>query len=359
MREALCIAETMRGRTSPDPMVGAVVVKNGRVISRGYHAEFTTPHAETFALHKAGQKAKGATLYVNLEPCCHWGNNPPCTTAIIRSGIRRVVIGMKDPNPLVTGKGIAELRRAGITLRVGVLEERALKLNEAFIKYITEKVPFITLKFAMSLDGKIATASGESRYITGKEALVRAHKIRRSADAILVGVNTIVKDDPSLTVRLFGKKVKAQPIRVVLDSLARTPLTSLILKNKNARTIIVVSPKAPPLRVHALEKRGAQIIIGRTLQGKVDLKCLMAELGKRQIMSVLIEGGGETNASALAAGIVDRIYCFIAPKIIGGRNTLTPVEGRGITRLRKALVLYNIKVERIGHDIMIEGSLKP
>ncbi|MFH0887482.1 MAG: bifunctional diaminohydroxyphosphoribosylaminopyrimidine deaminase/5-amino-6-(5-phosphoribosylamino)uracil reductase RibD [bacterium] len=359
MREALRLAESTRGRTSPDPMVGAVIVKGNKIISKGYHGEFTTPHAETYAIHKAGKKAKGATLYVNLEPCCHWGNNPPCTMAIIRSGIKRVVVGTKDPNPLVSGKGIKELRQAGIKVDIGILEEKAIKLNEAFNKHIITGIPFITVKYAMSIDGKIATSTGESKYISNAESRIRVHKIRSQNDAIMVGVNTVIKDDPSLTVRLPGKKIKNQPIRIVLDSMARTPIRSNILSKKDSRTIIVVSSKAPINKVKNLEKAGGQVLIGKKgKKGRVSMLNLVKELGQRGIISIMIEGGGETNAAAIEADIVDKIICFITPKIIGGRYSKTPVEGIGIKSLKNMIQLDHVKIERINHDTYIEGYIR-
>jgi len=354
MNEALLIAESVRGRTSPDPMVGAVIVKKGRILSRGYHAEVKTPHAESFAIRKAGKASKGATLYLNLEPCCHFGNNPPCTERIINAGIKRVVAAMKDPNPLVCGKGFRELRRAGVKVDVGVLEKQAKKLNEAFIKHITTQLPFVILKTAMTMDGKIATEKGESKWISGEEARKFVHRLRNSVDAVLVGRNTVIIDNPGLTVRGIRGKIK-DPLRIIIDSLAEIPFASKVLSRDPKNTIVVVSPRAPRDRVRKMRAKGVEVLEIPTRKGEIDLKKLMKELGRRNVMSLLIEGGGATNASALSQGVVDKIYFFVAPKVIGGKDALTPVEGKGISSLKKALKIRQFKAKNIGEDILLEG----
>ncbi|MBU0672994.1 MAG: bifunctional diaminohydroxyphosphoribosylaminopyrimidine deaminase/5-amino-6-(5-phosphoribosylamino)uracil reductase RibD, partial [Candidatus Margulisbacteria bacterium] len=301
MREAHSLAQSAEGRTTPDPMVGAVLVRGGRITSMGYHGEVTTPHAEAWAIQKAEEKSQGATLYINLEPCCHFGSNPPCTDRIVKSGIKKVIVSMKDPNPLVNGKGFNILKRHGIKVLVGLLEDEAKRLNEVFVKYITSKRPFVALKTAMTIDGKIATRTGASRWVAGEESLRRAHHLRNVYDAILVGVGTVLIDNPKLNVRRV-KKVK-DPIRIVLDSHARTPLKADVLKIRGSKTIIVVGPKAAKARVEQLKKAGAEILAVKAPKGKIDMKELMKHLAKRKITSVLVEGGGEVGASAIEAGV--------------------------------------------------------
>lgn len=322
MMEALALARSQMGHTSPDPMVGALLVKNGQVISRGYHAEQSTPHAEVFAIQKAGGKAKGATLYLNLEPCCHYGYNPPCTDAIIKAGIKRVVAAMQDPNPLVNGKGFALLRDAGIEVKVGVLEKEARELNEPFIKYITTNLPFVILKSAMSLDGKIATVTKESKYITGLPARQHVHMLRVYVDAVMMGVSAVKIDDPKLTVRDVGdeKITKRNPKKIILDTNAEIPLGSRVLKNEPEKTIVVVGEKAPKSKLDKIRRTGAVVLKAKTIGGRIDLKKLMVELGEDKITSIMIEAGGTLAASALKEGIVDKVMFFIAPKIIGGKT---------------------------------------
>ncbi len=359
MREALALARSQMGKTSPDPMVGALVVKGNRIISRGYHAEQSTPHAEAFAIKKAGSRAKGATLYLNLEPCCHYGYNPPCTHAIIKAGIKRVVAAMKDPNPLVNGKGFAQLRDAGIKVNVGVLEEEAKELNEAFIKYITTNMPFVMLKSAMSLDGKIATVTKESKYITGLPARQRVHMLRVYVDAVMVGVNTVKIDDPALTVRDVGDEniTKRNPKKIVLDTKAEIPLRSKILKNEPEKTIIVVGESASKKKLEKIRKTGATVLRAATRGGRIDLQKLMAELAEDKITSIMIEAGGTLAASALKEGIVDKVLFFIAPKIIGGKAAPTPVAGAGFKKLSQAINLKSARVRMLGSDVLIEGYI--
>jgi diaminohydroxyphosphoribosylaminopyrimidine deaminase/5-amino-6-(5-phosphoribosylamino)uracil reductase len=354
MHEALSLAKSAEGRTTPDPMVGAVLVKGGRIITMGYHGEVTTAHAEAWAIQKANKEAKGATLYLNLEPCSHYGNNPPCADLIVSSGIKEVVVSMKDPNPLVRGKGIKILKRHGVKVRFGLMQEEARQLNEVFVKYITTKRPFVVLKTAMTVDGKIATRTGASRWVSGKETLRYSHHMRNVYDAILVGVGTVLIDNPKLTVRLV-QRVK-NPIRIVLDAFARTPLSADVL-SKGARTIIVVGPKAAKDKVEALKKKGAEILKVKAPGGLIDMKTLMKELGKLKITSVLIEGGGEVAASALKAKIVNRAYFFIVPKIFGGRNAKTAVEGEGVKLPSQAIHLKDVHTERVGEDILVTGYL--
>lgn len=360
MQDALILARSQMGKTCPDPMVGAVIVKDGRIISRGYHAEQSTPHAEAFAIRKAGAKAKGATLYLNLEPCCHYGYNPPCTHAIIKSGIKKVVAAMQDPNPMVSGKGFRELKEAGIDVRIGVLEKEAKLLNEAFIKFITTNIPFVILKSAMTLDGKIATVTKESKYITNKLSRQYVHLLRIYVDAVMTGVNTIKKDDPHLTVRDIGKEkvAKRDPKKIILDTLAEIPLTSNVLKSEPGKTIVVVGKDAPKKKLEKIREIGAVVLTAAVKHGQIDLKKLMVELGEDNITSIMIESGGTLAAGALSAGIVDKVLYFIAPKIVGGRKAITPVEGPGIRKLSSAIDLKNVEVKRFGEDILIEGYVK-
>jgi len=355
MQMALELAARAKGRTSPNPMVGAVVVKDGRVVGQGYHARAGTPHAEINALREAGELAEGATLYVTLEPCCHHGRTGPCTEAVIKARVNRVVVAMTDPNPLVAGEGIQKLRNAGIEVVCGVLEQDARRLNEVFIKYITTRKPYVVLKTAMSLDGKIATAHGESQWITGAESREYVHRLRDRYDAILVGVDTVLADDPSLTTRLpagWGK----DPIRVVLDSQARTPHTArVVIQNSEAPTLIITAPGAPQERVQLLKEAGAQVIEVPGDEGGIDLASLLAELGQREITSVLVEGGARVNGSFVTGNLVDKVYWFIAPKLIGGITAPGPLGGPGITALQDALPIKDIKLHRYGEDICIEG----
>lgn len=353
MREAHELARSAEGRTTPDPMVGAVLVKKGSVLATGFHGEVATPHAEAWAIQKAGEAAHGATLYVNLEPCGHYGNNPPCTDAIINAGIRRVVVSMKDPNPLVNGKGFAKLRRYGIKVETGLLEDEARKLNEVFVKYVTTGRPFVAMKTAVTLDGKIATRTGASRWVASETSLRLAHQLRNIYDSILVGVGTVLIDDPKLNVRRI-KRIK-DPVRIVLDSFARTPLSADIFKTKGGKIIIAVGPKAPRQRVEALVKRGAEVIRLPAPGGRIDIRSLLRELGEMKISSLLVEGGGEVNASFLEARVVDKAYFVIAPKIFGGRDAKTCVEGEGVKEPSQAIWLKRVHLERLEEDILVSG----
>ncbi|MCX5749683.1 MAG: bifunctional diaminohydroxyphosphoribosylaminopyrimidine deaminase/5-amino-6-(5-phosphoribosylamino)uracil reductase RibD [Candidatus Saganbacteria bacterium] len=357
MREALKLASKVLGLVSPDPAVGAVIVKNGKIISKGYHNKFSTPHAEDYAIRKAGKSAKGSTLYINLEPCCHYGNNPPCTDNIIRSGIKRVVAAMKDPNPLVNGKGFKRLKKAGIKVDVGLLENEAAVLNEFFVGHITTKRPFVILKMAMSLDGKIATKLGESRWISGDKSREFVHYLRGIVDAVMVGIGTLLKDDPLLNVRNAKGKNLTDPLKIIIDPEARVLLCSKVLQDPS-RVIVAVSEAAPAIRVKKLEGIGAKVIKVRSRKGEMDLGHLLSTLGKQKITSIMIEGGGNLAASAIGTGIVDKVVFIVAPKIIGGKTSPTPVEGKGIDILARALRLKNVSTRRLGEDIIIEGYLK-
>lgn len=354
MRLALRLAQKAKGFTSPNPCVGAVVVNRGKVVGTGYHRRAGGPHAEINALREAGKRAKGATLYVSLEPCGHYGRTPPCVDSIVTSGIKRVVAAMKDPNPLNDGKGLSVLRKSGLKVKVGVLEDEAGRLNEEFVKFVTKRIPYITVKVAQSLDGKIATRTGDSRWITSEDARRYAHKIRNQVDAILVGVRTVLKDDPLLTVRLKGKNLRT-PARIVLDSKLKIPLNARLLNNPGGKVIIATTKAAPKKKIAKLQHKGAEVIVVNTKERFVDIKSLLKELGKREIAHILIEGGGETIASAIESRVADKILYLIAPKIIGGRKAPTSVEGAGINKIKDAVTLKDIEVKRIGPDILVSG----
>jgi len=357
MSRALQLARKGEGRTSPNPLVGAVVVKNGRVVGEGFHKKAGAAHGEIEALRKAGNQAKGADLYVNLEPCCHFGKTPPCTRAIIAAGIKKVVIGMRDPNELVLGKGIRELKKSSIAVIDGVLKRDCERLNEVFMKFIQTRRPFVTLKSAISLDGKIATRTGESRWITGAKAREKVHQMRDRADVIVAGAGTVVKDDPFLTTRLRKKSVK-HPVRVILDNEHLVPLTANVFKNSDCQRVLYAAGKnLPQARKEELARRGVEVLQLQEKGGGVDLQRLMKALGEMQLTSVLIEGGGEVNASALAQGVVDKVIFFIAPILIGGKDAPGSLGGPGIEDLRDAFKVKNMKVTAIGKDWMVEGYL--
>lgn len=367
MRMALALARRGRGLTSPNPAVGAVLVKAGRVIGTGWHRGPGLPHAEQEALADArarGNSPRGATLYVTLEPCSTFGRTPPCTSALITAGVRRVVAGTTDPNPKHNGHGFVILERAGIEVVRGVLEAECAELNEGFNHWIVHGTPFVTVKAAMSLDGKIATPTGESKWITGPAARTFAMRLRAWHDAVLVGINTVVADDPSLTVRLGGRVRVRQPWRVVLDALARTPPGAKLVSDEfRTRTIIVVSTAAPQNRVEALS-RHVNVIRVPCVNGAgarpaprpwVDLGATLKELGRMEITSVLVEGGGEVNAAFLLGGHAHRIAFFLAPVIIGGTDAVQGVAGRGVPRLAHALRLKVVRWRRLGPDMFCTG----
>jgi diaminohydroxyphosphoribosylaminopyrimidine deaminase/5-amino-6-(5-phosphoribosylamino)uracil reductase len=330
-------------------MVGAVLVSRGRIIAEDYHRKAGEPHAEALVLERAGKAARGATLYVNLEPCCHTEKRtPPCTKAIVGAGLKRVVVAMKDPNPKVSGRGIKKLRNAGIDVSMGVLEEDAATLNGAYVKYITTGKPFVVLKTAMTLDGKIATPAGQSKWITGEKARRLVHRVRGSVDAVLIAVGTVRADDPELTARIRGGK---NPVRVVIDPMLRSPLDSRVF-NCPPETIVVTKAMNP--KIINLTKSGIKTII---FKGELKLPWLMKKLGRMGIASVLIEGGSSLSAHALMEGVVDKVMYFIAPKIIGGRKSYPAVGGNAFRPLEKALMVKDMKARRVGQDILIEGYL--
>lgn len=357
MRRALALAARARGRTSPNPLVGAVIVQGDEVVGEGYHQAAGKAHAEVHAINHAGTAARGGTLYVTLEPCSHYGQTPPCTEAIIRSGIARVFAAHVDPNPRVGGKGIEELEKAGIRVHVGLCEAEARCLNEIFLKYIRTNRPFVILKSAMSLDGKIATVTGESQWISSEASRLRGHEIRDTVDAILVGVNTVINDDPSLTTRLPGQEGK-DPVRIIVDSECRTPLKARVLNPVgDGYAIVATTKRASEERIARLEMAGAKVLVVEEEENRVCLSSLMQVLGCQRISSMLIEGGSEINASALKAGIVDKVMFFIAPKIIGGTDAPSPIGGEGIQRLAEAHELRDLSVKSIDENILVEGYL--
>ncbi len=358
MRRAIELAERGVGFTNPNPMVGAVIVKGGKVIGEGWHERCGEWHAERNAFKNCTVPAEGATMYVTLEPCCHYGKTPPCTEAIIEHGIARVVVGMEDPNPLVAGKGIALLREAGIEVVCGVEEEALREQNRVFLKYISTKLPWVAMKTAMTLDGKIATRTGDSKWITGAEARAYVHELRHRFMAILVGIGTAVVDDPLLNCRIEGRGVR-QPIRVVVDGNARLSLDSQLVKTAGEyRTIVAHTRFAPEESVKALREAGVEMLLCKEKEGLVDVRNLLELLGQSGIDSILLEGGGSLNYTFLAEGLADELYAFIAPKIVGGMNAKTPVEGAGMEKMADAINLELENVLNIGHDVLLKLKVK-
>ncbi len=373
MRRALALARRALGETSPNPMVGAIVAKNRRLIAEGYHYRAGTPHAEIHALKAAGTRARGADLYVTLEPCSTHGRTPPCTDAIIEAGIRRVVVATKDPNPRHAGRGLDLLKEAGIKVEMGLLAEEAARFNECFNKWIRAGTPFVIAKAAMSLDGKIATAGGKSKWITGEPARALVRELRRGVDAIMVGWRTVALDDPRLTVRLRG--VKHQPWRVVVDARGESGLKANVYTDEHkARTMVVTSKLAPAAWRKQLADRGVAIIecatvaavsdrrstrserpaVGdRRYSDRIDLRDALRRLGEREITSVLAEGGGRLLGALMDQRLVDKLVFFYAPKIIGGREAPTAIEGEGIKALADAVTLRNVEWRRLGEDLVV------
>jgi len=356
MKLALSLAR--KGRPSPNPKVGAVIVKDDKVVARGYHKKAGEPHAEIEAMRNAKpEQLNGATLYTTLEPCVHKNKRtPPCVPAIINAGIKRVVCAMKDPNPEVNGKGIAALRKANIEVDVGLCEEEARRLNESYIRYITTGLPFVTMKVAMSLDGKIATKSGDSKWISGEESRRLVMKMRGSHDAVMVGIGTVLKDNPHLTCRL---KKAHNPIRVIVDSKLRIPLSANVLKDGNGMVIIGCGRDFDEKKKRALESLGVMVLPCPGMDGRVDLKKFMVSLAREGITSILLEGGSELGGAMVNSGLVNRFCFFVAPKIIGGRDAKTPVGGVGIGTIKNALHVGEIRIRRIGKDILLTADIPP
>lgn len=354
MKIAIELAKKGIGNVNPNPLVGAVIVKDGKIIGQGYHERYGEDHAEVNAFKSLDDDPTGATMYVTLEPCFHYGKTPPCVDRIIENKIGKVIIGMVDPNPLVSGKGIEKLKNAGIEVEVGILEEECRKINEVFIKYITTKKPFVVMKTAMSLDGKIATKTGESKWITSEKSRLQVHILRNKFSGIMVGVNTIIKDNPELTCRVAEGN---NPIRIIVDSTLRIPLKSKVLENNDNKTIIATTKKANIKKVQKLLKNNIKVLIINEKNGRVDLNNLIKKIGELNIDSILLEGGATLNYSALEEGVVDKVMMYIATKIIGGETSKTPVGGKGIDKLNNAFKLKNITTMNVGKDILVEGYI--
>ncbi|MFQ5796362.1 MAG: bifunctional diaminohydroxyphosphoribosylaminopyrimidine deaminase/5-amino-6-(5-phosphoribosylamino)uracil reductase RibD [Candidatus Bipolaricaulia bacterium] len=356
MIRALELARRGEGGVNPNPLVGALIVSAGRIVGEGYHREFGGPHAEVYALEAAGDRTDGADLYVTLEPCAHYGRTPPCVDRIITGGINRVIIAMEDPYPEVSGRGIQRLRDAGIEVEAGILESEARQVNEIYLKYVTTGVPFVLLKMAMTADGKIATRTGDSRWISSKASRRRVHELRNRFSAILVGINTVLADDPELTVRLVPGR---DPVRIVLASNGAIPLEAKLLNlESRAKTIVATTGAISRQKRMALEERGAEVwTLDAGEDGRVDPRALIAKLGEAKIDSLLIEGGSAVAASFIEASLVDKLLLFIAPKIVGGIQALTPVGGTGREWIEAAAQLRDVSVEMVDGDVAYVGYL--
>ena len=365
MAQALRLAAKGRGLASPNPMVGAVIVQGSRVVGEGYHRRAGGPHAEVVALRSAGTRAHGATLYVNLEPCCHTHKRtPPCVPAIKLGGLRRVVISMRDPNPQVNGRGIRSLRNVGIDVVVGCLRNNAERLNETYCYRMRTGRPFVVLKAAMTLDGKIATAGGASQWITGQAARQHVHRVRSQMDAIMVGIETVLRDDPQLTARLpvqsSNRPGLRQPMRVILDSRLRLPLTARVLGQAGQASIVVATTaKAPRHRVERLRSLGVTVLVLPAQNGRVSLGACLARLGRMGINSLLLEGGSELNATALRLSLVNRVMLYVALRLLGGNDAKGLIGGRSPRSLAGAIPLTDIRIQRLGEDLFIEGNCLP
>ena len=345
----LKIAEKGKGNVSPNPLVGCIIVKRGKIVGKGYHKKYGGDHAEVVAIKNAGKKAANATMYINLEPCSHWGKTPPCTEKIVEAGIREVIIGMYDPNPLV--EGFRELKFRGIKTKICILEKKAKKLNEIYVKYMKTKRPFVILKLAMTMDGRIATRTGDSKYITGRDARRYVHQLRSEVDAVMVGINTVLKDNPKLTPRLVKGK---DPMKVVVDSELKMPLKCNLMKHPS-KLIIATTSKASKKKINKFYQKGVNVVVLKCKKSLVDLKELMKELGKKELTSVMIEGGAELNSSAIKDKIANKLLVFTAPKLVG--NGLSAMGNLGITKIDKAIRLKDIKMKKIGKDILVEAYL--
>ncbi|MDA0739089.1 MAG: bifunctional diaminohydroxyphosphoribosylaminopyrimidine deaminase/5-amino-6-(5-phosphoribosylamino)uracil reductase RibD [Nitrospirae bacterium] len=362
MKHALRLAARGQGTTSPNPMVGAVIVAKGKVVGSGYHKQAGGPHAEVFALQHAKSKSRQATLYLTLEPCCHTEKRtPPCVPDIIESGVRRVVVAMRDPNPQVAGRGIRQLKQAGIVVDVGCLKQEATKLNEIYIHWVKTGLPFVILKSGMTLDGKIATAKGESKWITGPKAREHVHQLRSRVDAIAVGVNTVLKDDPQLTARLSGSKGQAtrQPVRLIFDSRLRIPFTARVLQGiEQNPTAMVTTKEADPEKVEQLRSKWVEVLVLPQKRKQVSIRRCLQELGNMGITSVLVEGGSELNASFLREGLVNQVYLYMAPTLLGGSNAKGLIGGLSPKRLAEKNTVSNLHIQVLGDDVLIIGDVK-
>jgi diaminohydroxyphosphoribosylaminopyrimidine deaminase/5-amino-6-(5-phosphoribosylamino)uracil reductase len=357
LRIALKLAAKSAGWVSPNPMVGAVVVKKGVVVGQGWHRRYGGPHAEVEALREAGNRARGATLYVTLEPCNHHGKTPPCTEAVLAAGVSRVVAATPDPNRRVSGGGAAFLREKGVQVEMGLLAGEVRRLNEAWFTWLEEGLPFVNVKAACSLDGKIATRTGDSQWLTGEAARNFGHRLRQECDAILVGIGTVLADDPQLTTRLTRRRGK-DPIRVVLDSRLRIPPAATLLHLKSSTpTWIATTMAAPPEKVQALKALGAEVLFMPDVEGRVALEPLLQELGRRRVQSLLVEGGAEILGAFLDQRLVHKFYFFYAPKILGGKDAYPAVAGRGVACLAEAHQARDLSLRRLGPDLLVSGYL--
>lgn len=355
MRLAMQLAGNAIGRTSPNPLVGAVIVKDNRVVGCGWHRKAGTPHAEVHALNQAGELAQGADVYVTLEPCAHYGKTPPCAKALVEAKVKNVYGGLLDVNPKVAGKGFKILEDAGIHVEYGFLQDELRKQNEVFFKWIEHKKPFIVLKAAMTLDGKIATATGQSKWITNETSRAYGYKLRDIYDGIMVGINTVIEDNPMLTARVDGGK---NPIRIIVDSNLKIDINANVVQDKSAKTIVATTDKADKDKILKLQAQDVDVIVvDKDENDKVDIEKLLDILGQKNICSILVEGGATLNGSFVAKKLVDKVYFFIAPKIIGGKEAKTPVAGTGILNLQEALTLKDIQIEKLEEDILIIGRV--
>jgi len=355
MRLAMQLAGNAIGRTSPNPLVGAVIVKDNRVVGCGWHRKAGTPHAEVHALNQAGELAQGADVYVTLEPCAHYGKTPPCAKALVEAKVKNVYGGLLDVNPKVAGKGFKILEDAGIHVEYGFLQDELRKQNEVFFKWIEHKKPFVVLKAAMTLDGKIATATGQSKWITNETSRAYGYKLRDIYDGIMVGINTVIEDNPMLTARV---DVGKNPIRIVVDSSLKIDINANVVQDKSAKTIVATTDKADKDKILKLQAQNVDVIVvDKDENDKVDIEKLLNILGQQNICSILVEGGATLSGSFVAKKLVDKVYFFIAPKIVGGKEAKTPVAGTGILNLQEALALKDIQIEKLEEDILIIGRV--
>lgn len=355
MQRAIKLAKKGTGYTNPNPLVGAVIVKDGKIIGEGYHERIGGLHAERNALKNCKEDPKGAEIYVTLEPCCHYGKTPPCTEALIDAGIKKVYVGNVDPNPKVAGGGIKILKDHGIEVETGILEEECRKLNDIFFHYIQSDLPYVALKYAMTLDGKIATATGQSKWITGEEARKHVHKLRHQYAAIMAGIGTVLADDPMLNARIEHGK---DPIRIICDSHLRIQEDCQIVKTAKKIQTIIATISNDQEKIRYLEEKGIKIIKTEAQDGHVNIKELLKQIRNMEIDSVLVEGGGILNESLIQQGLVHKVYAYIAPKLFGGEMAKTPIEGKGIQRIQDAVILDQLTVMSLGNDILVEGKVK-
>ncbi len=354
MKIALELALKAKGNTSPNPLVGAIIVKNNKIIAKGFHHRCGSAHAEVAALKQAGLKARGATMYVTLEPCSHFGRTPPCVDQIIKNGIKEIFVGIKDPNPLNNGKSIRKLKREGIKVKVGFCEDDLKKINEVFLKFIRYQMPFVVVKCAQTLDGKIATVTGDSKWITGKTTRDFSHKLRDDFDGILVGIETVLKDNPYLNASRKSKKIK----KIIIDSKLRTPINANLFKKTNPSDVyIATTEKASKEKLNKFKKKGVHVLKYSGRSGKVDLVRFFRDLAEKEIVSILVEGGGRAIGSVLKNKLADKIWIFIAPKIIGDHNAVSAIHGLGIKNIDRVLNLQKINVQYLNEDIFLEAYI--